>query len=130
MVSPMRLPGVGWGLWFGGEKATERMSGPPGSRIFCCPERGLAEVSRRPFAGNRTRCVCKAVDRLLAPRAVRIRFELCQCCSARGLRADRRDKLLKWLDTGGQNCTPSNTLLGIGTRLRPADYRDIVGQHV
>ena len=25
------------------------------------------------------------------------------CCSARGLRADRRDKLLKWLDTGGQN---------------------------
>ena len=31
------------------------------------------------------------------------------CCSARGLRADRRDKLLKWLDTGGQNCTPNNT---------------------
>ena len=30
------------------------------------------------------------------------------CCSARGLRADRRDKLLKWLDTGGQNCTPNN----------------------
>ena len=28
---------------------------------------------------------------------------------ARGLRADRRDKLLKWLDTGGQNCTPNNT---------------------
>ena len=26
-----------------------------------------------------------------------------ECCSARGLRADRRDKLLKWLDTGGQN---------------------------
>ena len=32
------------------------------------------------------------------------------CCSARGLRADRRDKLLKWLDTWGQNCTPNNTL--------------------
>ena len=32
------------------------------------------------------------------------------CCSARGLRADRRDKLLKWLDTGGQNCTPNNIL--------------------
>ena len=31
------------------------------------------------------------------------------CCSARGLRADRRDKLLKSLDTGGQNCTPNNT---------------------
>ena len=31
------------------------------------------------------------------------------CCSARGLRADRRDKLLKLLDTGGQNCTPNNT---------------------
>ena len=26
------------------------------------------------------------------------------------MRADRRDKLLKWLDTGGQNCTPNNTL--------------------
>ena len=25
------------------------------------------------------------------------------CCSARGLRADRRDKLLKLLDAGGQN---------------------------
>ena len=24
----------------------------------------------------------------------------------------------------------SGTLLGIGTRMRPADYRDIVGQHV
>ena len=32
------------------------------------------------------------------------------CCSARGLRADRRDKLLKWRDTGGQNCTPNNRL--------------------
>ena len=31
------------------------------------------------------------------------------CCPARGLRADRRDKLLKLLDTGGQNCTPNNT---------------------
>ena len=31
------------------------------------------------------------------------------CCSARGLRADRRDKLLKLLDTGGQNCTPNNS---------------------
>ena len=31
-----------------------------------------------------------------------------ECCSARGLRADRRDKLLKWIDTGGQNCTPNN----------------------
>ena len=30
------------------------------------------------------------------------------CCSARGLRADRRDKLLKLLDTRGQNCTPNN----------------------
>ena len=30
------------------------------------------------------------------------------CCSARELRADRRDKLLKWLDTGGHNCAPSN----------------------
>ena len=30
------------------------------------------------------------------------------CCSARGLRADRRDKLLKWRDTGGQHCTPDN----------------------
>ena len=30
------------------------------------------------------------------------------CCPAHGLRADRRDKLLKWLDTGGQNCTPNN----------------------
>ena len=27
---------------------------------------------------------------------------------ARGLRADRRDKLLKWLDTEGQDCTPNN----------------------
>ena len=35
---------------------------------------------------------------------------------ARGLRADRRDKLLKWLDTGGQNCTPNNTLTA-ATRL-------------
>ena len=26
--------------------------------------------------------------------------------------------------------TAFDTLLGIGTRLRPADYRDIVGQHV
>ena len=26
------------------------------------------------------------------------------------VRADRRDKLLKWLDTEGQNCTPNNTL--------------------
>ena len=33
-----------------------------------------------------------------------------RCCSARGLRADRRDKLLKWIDTGGQNCTPNNSL--------------------
>ena len=33
-----------------------------------------------------------------------------RCCPARGLRADRRDKLLKLLDTGGQNCTPNNTL--------------------
>ena len=32
-----------------------------------------------------------------------------QCCSARGLRADRRDKLLNLLDTRGQNCTPNNT---------------------
>ena len=31
------------------------------------------------------------------------------CCSARGLRADRHDKLLKLFDTGGQNCTPNNT---------------------
>ena len=30
------------------------------------------------------------------------------CCSARGLRADRRDKLLKLLDTRGHNCTPNN----------------------
>ena len=30
------------------------------------------------------------------------------CCSARGLRADRRDKLLKLLDTGGKHCTPNN----------------------
>ena len=30
------------------------------------------------------------------------------CCSARGLRADRHDKLLKWLDTEGRNCTPNN----------------------
>ena len=30
------------------------------------------------------------------------------CCSARGLRADRHDKLLKLFDTGGQNCTPNN----------------------
>ena len=28
-------------------------------------------------------------------------LENADCCSARGLRADRRDKLLKWLDTGG-----------------------------
>ena len=27
---------------------------------------------------------------------------------------DRRDKLLKWLDTGGQNCTPNNTLADDG----------------
>ena len=32
------------------------------------------------------------------------------CCSARGLRADRHDKLLKLFDTGGQNCTPNNRL--------------------
>ena len=31
------------------------------------------------------------------------------CCSARGLRADRRDKLLKLHDTRGQNCTPNNS---------------------
>ena len=31
------------------------------------------------------------------------------CCSARGLCADRRDKLLKLLDTRGQNCTPNNS---------------------
>ena len=31
------------------------------------------------------------------------------CCSARGLRAARHDKLLKWLDTGGQNCTLNNS---------------------
>ena len=31
------------------------------------------------------------------------------CCSARGLRADRHDKLLKLLDTGGHNCTPNNS---------------------
>ena len=34
--------------------------------------------------------------------------QLLDCCSARGLHADRRDKLLKLLDTGGQNCTPNN----------------------
>ena len=34
---------------------------------------------------------------------------LLMCCSARGLRADRHDKLLKLLDTGGQNCTPNNS---------------------
>ena len=32
-----------------------------------------------------------------------------RCCSARGLRADRHDKLLKLFDTGGQNCTPNDT---------------------
>ena len=32
-----------------------------------------------------------------------------ECCSARGLRADRHDKLLKLFDTGGQNCTQNNT---------------------
>ena len=37
------------------------------------------------------------------------------CCPARGLRADRRDKLLKWRDTGGHNCTPNNRLLRRGT---------------
>ena len=31
------------------------------------------------------------------------------CCSARGLRADRHDKLLKLFDTGGQNCTPNDS---------------------
>ena len=34
---------------------------------------------------------------------------LLKCCSARGLRADRHDKLLKLRDTGGHNCTPNNT---------------------
>ena len=39
------------------------------------------------------------------------------------MRADRRDKLLKWIDTGGQNCTPNNseTLPAIGELLGHSD---------
>ena len=36
-------------------------------------------------------------------RTARSALQDTACCSARGLRADRRDKLLKLLDTGGQN---------------------------
>ena len=49
----------------------------------------------------------------------------------------RRAHLRRYLDefVFRWNCrrhtaTAFDTLLGIGTRLRPADYRDIVGQHV
>ena len=47
------------------------------------------------------------------PRLVLSEGEQRECCPARGLRADRRDKLLKLLDTGGQNCTPNNKLMAL-----------------
>ena len=46
----------------------------------------------------------------LGPCALTEAMALLQdCCSARGLCADRRDKLLKLHDTRGQNCTPNNS---------------------
>ena len=48
-----------------------------------------------------------------AHRSHHIRVRRPRCCSARGLHADRRDKLLKLLDTGGQNCTPNNIRLPV-----------------
>ena len=54
----------------------------------------------------------------LTNKAVAIELGVHECCSARGLRADRRDKLLKWIDTGGQNCTPNNTGPRISMRAR------------
>ena len=41
------------------------------------------------------------LERAASGGGLRRQLPVERCCSARGLRADRRDKLLKWLDTGG-----------------------------
>ena len=56
----------------------------------------------------------------LPPRPETIRMDLAVrpvrgCCSARGLCADRRDKLLKWLDTAGSKLHAEQHM---GNRLR------------
>ena len=66
----------------------------PGDEV--CPLRSYARQMRR-LTGDRSRCVLH-MQKALTEMNVRL-----DCCSARGLRADRRDKLLKWLDTRGQN---------------------------
>ena len=94
--------------------------------IHCTPE-NWERIRRRARKDNETisrfgeLCCRRAAEALGAPPSVppghplalpeddQRRLLAHSCCSARGLRADRHDKLLILLDIGGQYCTPNNT---------------------